>query len=268
MKDASRCQVLTPDGRLPLASARRSACDTCVLPVRRPENGQRAFQGQPLDGVIKFRLQHEQTRESSVRPSHAFEDLRHWRQRFYQLRLIGQDPARYDGAGYGNVSCRVAPYSAGPNRKTFLITGTQTGGTGPLSEHGYTRVLQYHPSENRLVSDGPIRPSAESLTHGMIYDLFPRARWVFHAHCPEIWRASVRLGIPTTDPDVPYGTPEMAHEVARLRDEGGLPDQIVAMGGHEDGIITFGETASDAGHVMVRFLSLAKSLPCPPGRRS
>ena len=213
--------------------------------------------------MIKFQLEHDETRSSSVRPTHAWEELRHWRQRFYQLKLIGQEPGRYDGAGYGNVSCRVPPFRDRANHKAFLITGTQTGDQTALPDFGYALVREYYPRQNRVVSEGPIKPSAESLTHGMIYDLFPQARWVFHAHCPEIWRASQRLGIPTTGKDVPYGTPEMAMAVARLRDEVGLDEQILAMGGHEDGIITFGESASDAGHVMVRYLSLAKRLPCP-----
>lgn len=254
-------------GRLPLAGG-GALCEACRLPLRRAEPGLPFHRDAPAEGVIKFQLEHEQSPESSVRPAHAFEELRHWRQRFYQLRLIGQEPGRYDDAGYGNVSCRVPPFVDAPHRKQFLITGTQTGAQGPLAEFGYALVREYYVRENRLVSAGPIKPSAESLTHGMIYDLFPTARWVFHAHCPEIWEASVRLGIPTTHVDVPYGTPEMAQEVARLRDTVGLDERILAMGGHEDGVITFGETANDAGHVMVRYLSLAKSLPCPPNMRA
>jgi ribulose-5-phosphate 4-epimerase/fuculose-1-phosphate aldolase len=263
VKNPERCQVLAEKGRLPLAGD--SPCDTCTLPAVHAAPGMSAFQDQPSEGVIKFHLEHEHTPESSVRPAHAFEELRHWRQRLYQLRLIGQEPGRYDSMGYGNVSCRVPPFVETPNQKHFLITGTQTGTQGPLSAHGYALVREYHVRENRLVSAGPIKPSAESLTHGMIYDLFPRTRWVFHAHCPEIWEASARLGIPTTGAEVPYGTPEMANEVLRLRDEVGLDDRILAMAGHEDGVITFGEAAEDAGHVLVRYLSLAKSLPCLSG---
>jgi L-ribulose-5-phosphate 4-epimerase len=106
-------------------------------------------------------------------------------------------------------------------------------------------------------------PSSESMTHAAIYDLSPAIRFVFHAHSPVIWRQADVLRIPTTDPRVPYGTPEMAAEAQRLYYGSTLDaKRIMAMGGHEDGIIVFGQNAEQAGQVLVTYLARAFELTC------
>ena len=80
-----------------------------------------------------------------------------------------------------------------------------------------------------------------------------------HGHCVPIWRNAEKLGIPLTDGSVPYGSPEMAGEVRRLFRESDVRKlKIFAMGGHDDGIVTFGRTAEEAGQVLLNWL--AKSL--------
>jgi hypothetical protein len=216
-----------------------------------------ALMHEPKEGVIKFNLVHEETQDPIVRPEYPIQELSFWRNRFHQLKLIGQEPGRYDDAGYGNVSARVPPFTDDPHARQFIITATQTGKDPYLPRNDYTLVKAYLPERNTLISLGPHRPSAESMTHGMIYDEFPWTLFVFHAHSPDIWRKAARLGIPITHPDVPYGTPRMALEVRRLHQEGRL-ENIFSMGGHEDGIVTFGETADQAGEAMVRVLSRAR----------
>ena len=61
--------------------------------------------------------------------------------------------------------------------------------------------------------------------------------------------------------DVAYGTPEMADAVRRLFVESDLPQKrIFGMAGHEDGIVTFGRNAEDAGFVMLGYLARALAL--------
>ena len=109
-------------------------------------------------------------------------------------------------------------------------------------------------------------PSSESLTHGAIYDLGAHIRFVFHAHTPVIWRRAAALRIPVSDRAVPYGTPEMAREVERLWRTTALPDLgILAMGGHEDGVIAFGRSAEEAGEVTLRYLARAWEAACAEG---
>ena len=55
----------------------------------------------------------------------------------------------------------------------------------------------------------------------------------------------------------------MAREVGRLYRSTALAEmQILAMGGHEDGIITFGRTAEEVGEVMLRYLARAYEAQC------
>src|SRR5262249_35839367 len=122
-----------------------------------------------------------------------------WREVLARLSLVGRDPARYEGLGYGNLSARLAPFGdVGRGRRRFLVTGSQTGGIPDLTLDHYCVVERYDVARNTVHSLGPVRPSSESLTHGAIYDAAPAARFVFHAHAPEIWRAARALGLPVT----------------------------------------------------------------------
>ncbi|MDE2088738.1 MAG: class II aldolase/adducin family protein [Gammaproteobacteria bacterium] len=203
------------------------------------------------EGVTKFDLQFT---SSAPLPFDELRALNAWRTIFHRLDLIGRDPLRYGGVGFGNVSGRLAPFD-GPAPR-FAITGTQTGHLPVLDERHYAVVLATDPVRNRVVAQGPVPPSSESLTHGMLYKLDDEIRYVFHVHCPEIWRNAHALGIPVTDPSVAYGTPAMAAEIKRLFKAAGVGEQkVFAMGGHEDGVIAFGCSAQCAGTIIVRCLA-------------
>ncbi len=211
-----------------------------------------------IEGVIKFQLHYEPA------PPPAGELLREigaWRKLMVQTQLIGQDPARYGGFGFGNISMRLTPYYAPAERRRFVISGTQTGGLADLLPEHYATVLEFHPEKNLVVAEGPVRPSAESLTHGAVYAVDPELRWVLHAHSPHIWRHAAALDIPITDESVAYGTPQMAEEVARLFQETRVEARkLFSMGGHEDGIVAFGRTAEEAGHALLIALARAYQL--------
>jgi ribulose-5-phosphate 4-epimerase/fuculose-1-phosphate aldolase len=215
------------------------------------------------EGVIKFEAEHDR------RPldRRLFGDLAcklvAWREIMAMTQLVGQDPARYGGAGYGNVSGRIGPPSNGRGRRAMLITGTQTSGQKRVTLDQFCVVDFYDYARNRVRSAGMIEPSSETMTHGAIYDLSPHVRFVLHAHTPIIWRRAEALGIPTTDRDVPYGTPEMAYEVLRLYRSSPLAEvKILSMAGHEDGIIVFGHTIEEAGQTLLAYLARAYELDC------
>lgn len=200
-----------------------------------------------LEGVVKFELAHEPAPPPGAR---WLRPLIAWREVLARLQLIGQDPARYGGAGFGNVSRRMPG--------GFVITGTQTGGVAGLAPRHFALVTACDPERNRVESRGPLAPSSESLTHGMLYALDPAVRFVFHVHSPAIWRARDILRLATTAPEIDYGTPAMAREMARLMRNGALARRpLIAMAGHEDGVIGFGRTAEQAGTVLVRALAAA-----------
>jgi ribulose-5-phosphate 4-epimerase/fuculose-1-phosphate aldolase len=130
----------------------------------------------------------------------------------------------------------------------------------------FALVRRYSISQNSVESEGLIQPSSEAMTHGAIYDLGSHVRFVYHGHCPVIWKQAKSMGIPVTDPGIPYGTPEMAREMARLYQESTLPQtRVLAMGGHEDGIIVFGKTPDEAGALMVQTLATAYTRICAEG---
>ncbi len=215
------------------------------------------------EGVIKFSADHAEAMLSPRRFGALACTLVAWREILARTGLVGQVAGRYGGFGYGNVSARTGPPSAPRRRRPFLITGTQTSGRSCMSLNDFCLVETCDPGRNRVESRGAVMPSSESMTHGALYDLGSHIRFVFHAHSPVIWRRARALRLPTTDPAVPYGSRRMAAEVARLYGETALPSsKVLAMGGHEDGIIAFGRNADEAGTALVTLLARAYDQAC------
>ncbi len=202
------------------------------------------------EGVVQFNLTFL---PADPLPAAMIGSLNAWRQILYKLGLIGQDPHRYGGLGFGNVSIRVAS----GNATSFIISGTQTGGMDRLFPEHYTLVTDFDPAANSVVAEGVVRPSSEALTHGSLYRLDSRIGAVIHVHSPEIWTQADAVGLPVTRRNVHYGTPEMADEVCRLFQNTPVGElKIFAMGGHEDGIVAFGNSMEQAGLTLVRYLAV------------
>ncbi|OEK00434.1 hypothetical protein BFP97_02425 [Roseivirga sp. 4D4] len=184
------------------------------------------------DGVIKFSLE---WREGEAPNCEGLGDLIHWRDRMYDLGLIGHDH-KYD-VGFGNISMLS-------RKDQFIISGTQTGHIPKLGPEYYTEVIDYNIAENRLTCMGPVKASSESLTHAAIYEANAEIRAVIHIHHDQQWESWLNK-IPTTDENVPYGTPEMAYEIHRLFNENRSMN-VLAMAGHQGGLIAFGKNLEEA----------------------
>lgn len=207
------------------------------------------------EGVIKYALEFQ---SGPAVAAAELTELNAWRQILYRLGLVGADPARYAGLGFGNVSRRVGPFGTPAGRRRFLISGTQTGAMASLHAEHYVLVSECDPRNNRVVACGPVRPSSEALTHGALYATDPQLRAVLHVHSPEIWQAAMALGLPVTDHRVGYGTPAMAEEMQRLYRQPEVRDGgIIVMGGHAEGVVSFGAGLSVAGSVLVKTLARA-----------
>ncbi len=203
------------------------------------------------EGVIKFQLDFQAG--PAPRPG-LLRELNAWRRIFLSLGLLGQDPARYEGFGFGNLSRRL-PDGADA---AFLISGTQTGHLQELLPRHYATVLHCEPSANRLAACGLCKPSSEALSHGVLYNCEPLIHWVMHLHSPVIFNQRLALGLPATDPDSAYGTPEMAEEIGSLvRERDNAAPGLLVMTGHQDGILAFGPTASATGSLVVTTLASA-----------
>jgi L-ribulose-5-phosphate 4-epimerase len=164
-----------------------------------------------------------------------------WREIMYKKGLIGVYP---DGIGFGNISMRC-------NEKTFLISGTATGRLATLSESHYSLVTNYNLSTNSVTCAGPLKASSESLTHALIYECSAATNAVIHIHNLNLWNRFIHH-VPTSSENIFYGTPEMANEIKRLFDETALSkEKIIVMGGHPEGIISFGKDLEEAGSILI-----------------
>jgi ribulose-5-phosphate 4-epimerase/fuculose-1-phosphate aldolase len=201
------------------------------------------------EGVIRYQLDYL---PGNLPQELDLSGLLLWFGRCHALGLIGQDPERYDGFAYGNISIRAD--------LGFVISGTQTGGNPGLSPRDLAWVQDFDPAQNRLKATGPARPSSEAMTHGQIYRASPAANAVIHAHSGLIWRQARRLGLALTSPEVGYGTPEMAAEVERLLALESVDFGAFAMGGHEDGIVVYAADMETAGRLMLDLLSRASAI--------
>lgn len=206
----------------------------------------------PREGVIKFEL------DFSPAPAPAAEllvELNRWRQVFRELGLLGQDPLRYGGDGFGNLSRRLPEREDG----AFLISGTQTGHLQTLQPEDYASVLSCDPDANFIRASGQIKPSSEALSHGVLYQALPEILWVMHLHSPDIFAARARLHLPCTDPSAAYGTPDMARGIRRLAEDSDRSGAgLLVMSGHPDGVLAYGPTAEATATLVLSTLVKAR----------
>lgn len=193
------------------------------------------------EGYIKFNFERIPSDDIA---SDKIKDLNLWREIMYNKGLIGMYP---DGIGFGNISIRC-------EGNTFLISGSATGGIPVLDKSHYALVTNYNLETNSLVCKGPINASSESLTHASIYECSISTNAVIHVHNLALWKR-LMYEVPTSSDQVPYGTPEMANEIKRLFEETNLSNEkIIVMGGHEEGIISFGKNLEEAANVLLEKL--------------
>lgn len=199
------------------------------------------------EGIIKYRVDHQPGELPGWADigaiAHCFAYAR-------AHNLIGQQPDRYQGAAYGNISQR-APAGG------FVITGSQTGGLQTLDETRLCWVRRVDVQANRVESLGPVQPSSEAMTHDQVYRWAAMANFVIHVHSPAIWHQATRLGLPVTDPQAAYGTPAMAQAVEQLLVNMQGDCGALSMGGHQDGILVFGATPTLAGAELERLVEQA-----------
>jgi len=190
-------------------------------------------------GVIKF---HYEASGSVLATFPCFAELNAARQELVKLGLIGVDK---HAVGFGNVSMR----DDGTN--SFYITGSATGARAALNPQNYAKVVAWDLDRNWLRYEGRALPSAESLTHAVVYELAADVRVVVHGHDANLWRSLLERGL-GTGVDVPYGTPEMAREVERLfRETDVRATKIFAMAGHRDGFVSFGQNCREVLKTLV-----------------
>ena len=201
------------------------------------------------EGYVKFDMRRTRT------PPLTFPELdtlNHWRSRLIDARLIGH----YEelGIGYGNLSTRVG------DTAHFIISATQTGHIRSAGAEHYALVTEADIVANSVSCEGPMQASSESMTHAAIYSLDPAIRSVVHVHDPDMWSRLLNE-IPTTGSGIAYGTPEMAQDFVRLRqDTRFLETGVAAMAGHDSGLVAIGASIEQAAR---RVLDLHRAMRRP-----
>jgi ribulose-5-phosphate 4-epimerase/fuculose-1-phosphate aldolase len=194
------------------------------------------------EGYIKFNCTWI---ECELIASDELHSLRFWREILYDHNLIGSYP---DGTGFGNISKRL-------EKNIFLVSGTATGHIPNLTEQHFSLVTTFDIKKNALTCEGPVKASSESLTHAVIYESVPWVNAIVHIHNRTLWDKLIDI-MPTTSAEVEYGTPEIALEIKRLLKTTSLEqEKIIAMGGHKEGIISFGAELGEAVNNILVLLS-------------
>lgn len=192
------------------------------------------------EGYIKFNCQWLEAVPLSQKRIAA---INAWRDKLFDMGLIGVYP---DGVGYGNISMRF-------RGNTFIITGSATGSLPKLDGRHYVLVNEYDLSQNSLVCTGPIKASSESLSHAAVYESSPQTQAVMHVHSRSLWEKLLTKG-PVTSLKAAFGTPEIAFEIRRLFRETSVEEEkVIVMGGHPEGIISFGASLEEAGRVLLKY---------------
>ena len=201
------------------------------------------------EGTIRFAYALE-TPAGPVADGDTVDTVCGWRGVFRRLGLIGQDPDRYGGLGFGNLSSRDVD-----RPDEFIITASQTAGAAELTNEHLVRVVHSNPGRFWVDAVGHQPPSSESLTHAMIYRADRTIDWVFHVHGPEIWQRHDALALPATAESVPYGSPAMVEAVARLLAEHVQRPVVFVTLGHQDGVFACGSSADATGSALVSLLA-------------
>jgi ribulose-5-phosphate 4-epimerase/fuculose-1-phosphate aldolase len=205
------------------------------------------------EGVIQYRLASTPGLPERL---DGLDQLIAWRRMLRLLGLLGRDPERYGGFGFGNISLRLGKIGQEGARPPFVITGSQTGHLTDFTPEHFAVVTGWDIDQNRLAARGPIRPSSEALTHAAIYEVGQATQCVMHVHSPEIWRNASALALATTAPMATHGTPRMAEEVRRVVLSEPLRG-ILVMLGHEDGVVAWGDSPEAAGLGLLATLAQA-----------
>jgi len=190
------------------------------------------------EGVIQYTCQLDKKKLNW--PETLLDELNYWRNKMQTAGWIGQDPLRYQGLGFGNLSLRQ-PTSEQPN--AFIITASQTGHLDWLDSDAWPWVITANTAHNQVQAQGSQPPSSEALSHAALYQANPEIQAVIHGHAPKLWQLAAELALTSTPENIPYGTPAMAEAIRQQADQS---SGMLVMLGHQDGILAWGGNLAEA----------------------
>jgi ribulose-5-phosphate 4-epimerase/fuculose-1-phosphate aldolase len=197
------------------------------------------------EGYIKFNIHWE--KRGPVITAPLLKSLNTWRDIMYSLGMVG---ANEEGIGFGNLSARSG------SSHQFYISGTATGKYKKLGRKHFCLVTDHDIPGNSLSCTGPVRASAESMSHAAIYKADPGVGAVFHVHHESLWKSMLDK-VPTTPQEAEYGTPEMALALLKMVKQNEIREKRIAvMHGHENGILTWGSDPDEAGKYLLSYYNM------------
>ncbi|PLX12995.1 MAG: hypothetical protein C0597_12305 [Marinilabiliales bacterium] len=190
----------------------------------------------PDEGYIKFNLVwNENAFDFRDEDFNAINSIR---KQLFDLGFIGVYP---DGIGFGNLSIRQ-------QNNEFVISGSATGSIADLEKKHYALVKDFNIQNNQVWCQGLSKASSESMSHAAIYESNKNVGAVLHVHHEKLWEQLLNV-LPSTAQQAAFGTPEMAFEIARLSK---TQQGIIMMGGHPEGIISYGKNLQEAYDLLLR----------------
>jgi len=161
-------------------------------------------------------------------------ELNRIRSLLVNYHMIGKIP---NGPGYGNISVRST-------EDCFLISGTNTGHLSKLESKDISLVTHVNVDTNSVWNSGETQASSESMSHAVIYKEKTKVNAVIHIHYNRLWEKLLNT-LPTIASKIEYGTPELAYALAEEIKTNNKKSLLI-LGGHEDGIISYGSTLQEA----------------------
>jgi len=155
-----------------------------------------------------------------------------WCRKFHEL---GLSPI-YGAGSAGNLSVRTP--------RGFIITRTASF-FERIAEQDFVEVLSVHAERRQVYVAGNHEPSSETQMHMALYRARADVNAILHAHSDTILANAARLGLPITEREMPYGTPELGEEAVRAAGKG----DFFVLRNH--GFVAVGPTVEEAGqHVL------------------
>jgi ribulose-5-phosphate 4-epimerase/fuculose-1-phosphate aldolase len=182
--------------------------------------------------------------ETEFKGSEAPEDTRVYEiiQLGEKFKKMGLLPKEHGGFG-GNMSFR--------NDKGFVVTA---GGVdkGKLTPRNFVQVLNCNMDTKKVIAEGEMQPSSETLTHYLIYREKKAVNAVIHVHDSLVLEKAAKLKVRVTPNHHPYGTTELAYEIEKTLGH----DKYIGVKGH--GVLAAGKSLWEAGKLIETFHEAAK----------
>ncbi|MFA5104541.1 MAG: class II aldolase/adducin family protein [Candidatus Margulisiibacteriota bacterium] len=174
--------------------------------------------------------------------SKRIKSLKYWCSIFHKTGL-----APFAGtSSLGNLSFRV---KRGSNK--FIITASGLGLKQALKENEFVLVEKVDQKNMKVFSCGTRPPSSESLLHYAIYRKRKDINAIFHGHSSEILGKSIRLKIPSTKKEAPYGSKLLVNEAIKVLKD----NNFIVLKKH--GFVSLGRTLRGAGKMALYQLTKA-----------